>query len=426
MQIFSNPNSELLREITARPRAESSEIEERVREIALSIKARGDAALREYSRAFDKVELKNWWVSAEEFERAEALVPPDLKKAIENARANIELFHRTQREEERTVETQSGVMCWRRSIPISPVGLYIPGGSAPLFSTALMAGVPAVIAGCKKIIACTPPLHDGTINPVILFTLSTLGIRTVAKLGGAHAIAALAFGTESIPNVQKIFGPGNQYVTAAKGFVSQHGVAIDMLAGPSEVAVIADESAQPRFVAADLLAQAEHGADSQVLLVTNSSTLLERVTAELESQCALLPRAEYARRALAASRAVLVDSITQGMEIVNAYAPEHLIIQCHDARSVSNLVENAGSVFIGHYSPEAVGDYASGTNHILPTDGSAARSAGVSLDSFLKKVTFQELSVEGLRGIKETVETMAHAEGLAAHARAVSIRFEGA
>lgn len=425
MKRYLFPGDEQVAEIISRPQLPTADIESRVMPILAAVRDRGDSALREFTERFDGAALDSLVVSSEEIKRASTLVPEELKRAIAVSRKNLETFHLSQKEAPVRIETMPGVVCWRQSLPISRIGLYIPGGTAALFSTALMMGVPALIAGCQDIVACTPPGRDGQVNAAVLYTLSELGITRIFKLGGAQAVAALAFGSESVPRVEKIFGPGNQYVTVAKQLVSQHGVAIDIPAGPSEVAVVADRSADPRFIAADLLSQAEHGADSQVLLVTTDTALADLVEQELSRQLETLPRAETARKTLTESRLVIVPDLARAFEIVNCYASEHLIIMTEDPLRDSARVINAGSVFLGDYSPESVGDYASGTNHILPTAGHAARLSGVSLDSFVRKVTFQQLTREGLQQIATTVETMAKAEGLDAHAQAVSIRREG-
>jgi histidinol dehydrogenase len=359
-------------------------------------------------------------VSRKELESAK--VSPELEAAMRTAYENIYNFHWTQKEEVKAVETTPGVTCWRRSVGIEKVGLYIPGGSAPLFSTVLMLGIPAKIAGCREVILCTPPGRDGKVNEAVLFAARMCGIRKVFKTGGAQAIAAMAYGTESIPKVNKIFGPGNQYVTCAKQLVQKDGVAIDMPAGPSEVAVLADDAAVPAFVAADLLSQAEHGADSQVLLVTDSEALVDEVLKEVKAQMNVLPRKEIAVKALENSKAIVVKDVREGIELLNEYAPEHLIINCRDSAGLAEQVINAGSVFLGNYTPESAGDYASGTNHTLPTNGYAKAYSGVSLDSFVKKITFQEITKEGITQLGNTIEEMAKAEGLNAHANAVTIR----
>jgi histidinol dehydrogenase len=405
----------------ARPVIDVSRLEATVGAILNEVRSDGDAAVRKFSLQFDKVSAERM-----EVDMREAAEEPgeELKAAIRTAATNIEVFHRSQMREEMVVETIPGVRCWRRSVAIERVGLYIPGGTAPLFSTLLMLAIPARLAGCREIVLCSPPDAQGKLHPAILYAARLIGGVRVFAVGGVQAIAAMAFGTESIPAVYKIFGPGNQYVTCAKQLVQRHGLSIDMPAGPSEVAVYADETADASFVAADLLSQAEHGVDSQVMLVSSAAGVVERVLAEVERQAALLPRAEIARKALANSRAFIVGGAEQAMQLLNAYAPEHLILSCRDAEKLGERVVNAGSVFLGHYSPESVGDYASGTNHVLPTNGAARAFSGVSLDSFVKKITFQQLSTEGLKAIGGTVEAMALAEGLQAHARAVTIRLQ--
>ncbi|MFN5136485.1 MAG: histidinol dehydrogenase, partial [Chitinophagaceae bacterium] len=388
----------------------------------LEVKANGDDALKRFATIFDKVTVNELQVSKEEIDKASAAVSDELKQAIAVAKQNIETFHAKQMFAVEKIETMPGVVCWRKTVAIEKVGLYIPGGTAPLFSTILMLGVPAQIAGCKEIILCTPPAKDGSINAAILYTAQLCGITKIYKAGGAQAIAAMAFGTETIPQVYKIFGPGNQYVTAAKQLVQKDGVAIDMPAGPSEVCVMADDTANASFVAADLLSQAEHGADSQVLLVSTSEAMINAVLLETEKQLNELPRRELAAKALDNSKAILLNSIGEMIELVNAYAAEHLIISCKDDEVIAEKILNAGSMFLGNYSPESVGDYASGTNHTLPTNGYARAYSGVSVDSFVKKITLQKLSKEGLLNIGKAVELMAEAEGLEAHARAVTIR----
>lgn len=405
-----------------RPLQDSSSVEVTVTNILREVKANGDGAIRRFSSMFDKVSVDNLLVSSTEIKEAEALVSQPLKDAIAQAKDNIEKFHIHQLVDEQRVETASGVECWRKSLPIEKVGLYIPGGSAPLFSTILMLAIPARVAGCKEIILCTPPDKKGQLHPAILYTANLVGINRVFKVGGAQAIAAMAYGTVSIPRVYKIFGPGNQYVTAAKQIVQKDGVAIDMPAGPSEVAVLADDSADASFVAADLLSQAEHGHDSQVLLVTNSEELANAVNTEVAIQLKKLKRSSFAEQSLANSKIILVGDIATGVEIINEYAPEHLIISCDNDEKLAEQIHNAGSVFLGNYSPESAGDYASGTNHTLPTNGYARSYSGVSVDSFVKKITFQKLSRKGLENISKSICTMAEAEGLDAHAEAVSIR----
>jgi histidinol dehydrogenase len=418
------PRSEWPR-ITARPYQDNTAVLDSVRIILDDVRSRGEAALFEMAKRFDGADLKELFVSPVEIQAAGKMLDEELKSAIRVAYRNIEAFHRSQQHQEPVVETQPGVRCWRRSVGIERVGLYIPGGSAPLFSTVLMLGIPAQLAGCREIILCTPPAKDGSVHPAILFAASLCSISTIMKAGGAGGIGALAYGAGRFSKVDKIFGPGNQYVTAAKQMVQQEGVAIDMPAGPSEVCVVADITATPAFVAADLLSQAEHGPDSQVLLVTDSDELISSVQLELDRQLAILPRGSIAQKALLKSRVVLVKNMEEAMEISNAYAPEHLILQCADAEMWAQKVQHAGSVFIGSWSPESVGDYASGTNHTLPTNGFARGYSGVSVDSFVKKISFQQLSREGLEGIATTVITMAEAEGLEAHAEAVRVRLKG-
>jgi histidinol dehydrogenase len=424
MHTFSYPDIAANPSLLARPALAAANLEATVAQILQEVRQRGDAAVQEYTLRFDKVAVDQLEVSATELAEAEASLDPALKTAIQTAKANIEIFHAAQQSYPEVIETMPGVFCWRKNVGIDKVGLYIPGGTAPLFSTVLMLGVPAKLAGCKEIVLCSPPGTDGKIHPAILFAAKTVGVTRIFKVGGVQAIGAMAYGTESIPQVYKIFGPGNQYVTAAKQLVSREKVAIDMPAGPSEVLVCADETANPAFVAADLLAQAEHGIDSQVVVLAFSVDLLQAVLQEVENQVALLPRAEITRKALENSVAVLVNTRAEALELINDYAPEHLILAMHDADDFAEQVQNAGSVFIGNYTPESVGDYASGTNHTLPTNGYARAYSGVSLDSFVKKITFQRLTPEGLKNIGPTVETMAIAEELVAHQRAVSIRLE--
>lgn len=407
-----------------RPVLDNRSLEETVSGILAEVRRDGDAAVRKFSLAFDKSAPELLELTAAEIAAGAHGLDEALKAAIRVAAENITTFHQLQLRHESSVETMPGVRCWRKSIGIEKVGLYIPGGTAPLFSTLLMLAIPAKIAGCREIVLCSPPDREGRLHPAILFAASLVGVTKVFKVGGVQAIAAMAYGTESIPAVYKIFGPGNQYVTCAKQLVQRDGVAIDMPAGPSEVAVFADETAYPGFVAADLLSQAEHGADSQVVLVSTDPVMVETVLAMVELQMNVLPRADIARHALLNSRAFVVRDAAQAMELLNEYAPEHLILACADAEVLAEQVINAGSVFLGHYSPESVGDYASGTNHVLPTNGYARAYSGVSLDSFVKKVTFQQLTQEGLNGIGDTVRRMAEAEGLEAHARAVIIRTE--
>lgn len=424
MKKYINPSQDSWSEILQRPVFDASSLEQKVLPILEKVKSKGDVALKDYTKQFDGVEIPDLKVSHQEFEEAETLVSEELKQAIQVAQINIERFHLAQAEQPQKIETMPGVMCWRESRAISKVGLYIPGGTAPLFSTILMLGIPAIIAGCEEIVFCTPPNKEGKIHPAILYTAKAIGIENVYKVGGAQAIAAMTFGTESISKVFKIFGPGNQYVTAAKQLATKFGVAIDMPAGPSEVAVVADETANPAFVAADLLSQAEHGMDSQVVLVSNSEKIVDQVSEEIEKQLLDLPRADFARKALEHSKMIVVDTLDGVMEVINEYAPEHLILQVKNYTKLIAQVENAGSVFLGHYTPESAGDYASGTNHTLPTNGYATAYSGVSLDSFVKKVTFQEISKEGIQTIGKTIEVMAEAEQLFAHKNAVTLRLK--
>jgi histidinol dehydrogenase len=424
MQFILNPAPATWPALQQRPAAaEAPQVAARVRAIFEQVRAGGDAALRQLAAELDKATLTDLLVSEAEFAAVAVQVPSALQAAIRQAKANIEAFHNAQREPEIHLETMPGVACSRRSVPVQRVGLYVPGGTAPLFSTLLMLGVPARLAGCPEVVVCTPPQADGSISPVILFVAQLLGIDKVVKAGGAQAVAALALGTATVPAVDKIFGPGNRYVTAAKQLAAaEFGVAIDMPAGPSEVLVIADAGANPAFVAADLLSQAEHGPDSQVVVLSNSQAVLEKVQAEVLSQLATLPRRAVAAQALENSRAILLPDAAAMLAFSNQYAPEHLILATDNAEELAAQVTNAGSVFLGHLTPEAVGDYASGTNHTLPTSGYARQYSGVSLDSFVKKITFQRLSPVGLQALGPVVEIMAEAEGLAAHARAVTLR----
>lgn len=424
MKKYLNPGRESWPEIITRPVMDQQVLTQRVKEILDAVKAQGDEALLKYTEKFDQVSLQELRVPHSSLETAESLLAPELIRAIQVARNNIEAFHRTQKETLRKVETMPGVVCWRKSVPIQRVGIYIPGGTAPLFSTILMLAVPAQLAGCEQIVLCTPPHKDKGIHPAILFTAHLLGITEVFQVGGAQAIAAMAYGTDQIPQVDKIFGPGNQYVTLAKQLVSQEGVAIDMPAGPSEVAIVADEKADPSFVAADLLSQAEHGTDSQVLLLTPHESLFHATQEALETQLAALPRADIAKQALKNSACVILESWDDIADLTNAYAPEHLILSMENSESFGEKVINAGSVFLGYYTPESLGDYASGTNHTLPTNGYARAYSGVSLDSFVKKITFQQVSAEGLKRLGPTVEVMAEAEQLMAHKSAISIRLK--
>ena len=422
MILISNPDKSQWQEILKRPVMNTENLFDTVRSVIDRVKEEGDRAVLDYEEKFDKVVLASLAVSEEEQQEAENLVSEDLKAAIRLAKQNIETFHAAQRFEGKKVQTQPGVTCWQKAVAIEKVGLYIPGGTAPLFSTVLMLAVPARIAGCKEIVLCTPPGRDGKVHPAVLFAAKVAGVNRIFKAGGIQAIAAMAYGTESVPKVYKIFGPGKQYVTAAKQLVNLRDVAIDMPAGPSEVEVLADETANPIFVAADLLSQAEHGVDSQAILITTSVELQQAVKVEVERQLALLPRKEIAEESLANSKLIVVDSMTEAIELTNAYAPEHLIIETEDYLSVAERIVNAGSVFLGSLTPESAGDYASGTNHTLPTNGYAKAYSGVSLDSFIRKITFQEIKPEGLNIIGPAIELMAANEQLDAHKNAVSVR----
>lgn len=422
--VFINPLKEQWKAILERPAFDSKSLENIVTPILLDVKLNGDAAIKKYAAKFDGIELTELKVSEEEIMAAVALVDNELKVAIDLAKNNITKFHAAQKEVITQIETTTGVVCWRKSIAIQKVGLYIPGGSAPLFSTLLMLGIPAVLAGCSEIVVCTPADKNGKINPVILYVAQLIGLKNIYKTGGAQAIGAMAYGTETVPQVYKIFGPGNQYVTGAKQLVNKEGIAIDMPAGPSEVAVYADETANHGFVAADLLSQAEHGADSQVILVATTQVIVNKVQKEIDKQLAVLSRNEVAAKALQNARFIVMENVDAAFELLNEYAAEHLIISSNNAFVLADKVINAGSVFLGHLSPESVGDYASGTNHTLPTNGYAKAYSGVSLDSFVKKVTFQQLSKEGIKNIGNAVELMAAAEGLDAHKNAVSIRLK--
>ncbi|MBQ8676477.1 MAG: histidinol dehydrogenase [Bacteroidaceae bacterium] len=407
-----------------RPRKDAAQLNATVQSVLDDVRLRGDAAVKEYEQKFDRVALTSLKVTEAEMLEAETLVDDELKAAMRQAHHNIQTFHEAQRFVGRKVETQPGVTCWQKAVPIERVGLYIPGGTAPLFSTVLMLATPAKIAGCKQIVLCSPPNREGKLHPAILVAARIAGVDNIYKIGGVQAIGAMAYGTESVPKVYKIFGPGNQYVMAAKQIVSLHDVAIDMPAGPSEVAIVADESANPVFVAADFLSQAEHGVDSQAVLVTTSQSMLKAVDEEVKRQLALLPRKEIASKALENSKLIYVETLDEAIEIINDYAPEHLILAVNDYMSVAGRIVNAGSVFLGNYSCESAGDYASGTNHTLPTSGYAKAYSGVSLDSFIRKITFQELTPEGIQNIGPAVELMAQHEQLDAHRRAMTLRME--
>ncbi|MBN1116697.1 MAG: histidinol dehydrogenase [Bacteroidales bacterium] len=424
MEVIKYPPREKWQKLLERPTFESTSLDSKVREVIEDVKKRGDEAVKEYSLKFDKVELTGLIVSDDEIKAAIHEVSEELKNSIEIAINNIQKFHEAQKPAVIKVETSMGVECWQKPIPITKVGLYIPGGTAPLFSTILMLAIPAKIAGCKELVLCTPPGKNGKVNPAIVYVASRIGIDKIFKIGGIQAIASMAYGTESVPKVYKIFGPGNQYVTAAKQMVSRDAVAIDMPAGPSEVAVVADEQSNPVYVASDLLSQAEHGADSQVILFTDSESFIEKLNVELEKQLSILPKKEYATKSLENSKTFLLKDKTEIMQMVNAYAPEHLILSTKDADNLALQIVNAGSVFIGENTPESAGDYASGTNHTLPTHGWAKSYSGVNLDSFYKKVTFQKISKEGLKIIGPAIENMAEAEELIAHKRAVSLRLK--
>jgi len=424
MDTILNPDKSQWDSLCKRPVLEKANLDYVVREILERVKNKQDKAIDYYSRKFDGHPSGDLKITIEEIERSAELVPHELKEALTEAKRNIEIFHAAQLIREEAIETSEGVRCWRKSVGIEKVGLYIPGGSAPLFSTLLMLGIPAKLAGCSTIVVCTPPGENGEVSPVILYTASLLGITDIYKVGGAQAIAAMAYGTETIPAVYKIFGPGNQYVTKAKELVQMEGVAIDMPAGPSEVLVIADDSASPEFVAADLLSQAEHGADSQVILLSNSNSFIQKVQKQIAVQLAVLPRKKIASEALKNSRSVLLSSLDECINFSNLYAPEHLIINTENSNSLSEKVKNAGSVFLGAYSCESAGDYASGTNHTLPTNGYAKMYSGLSTESFMKRITFQEISSEGMNKLGPVIEKMAEAESLQGHRNAVSVRLK--
>ncbi|MEN9513249.1 MAG: histidinol dehydrogenase [Bacteroidota bacterium] len=424
MNLVINPPKKEWSEIIQRPVFDAKSLMPMVQEVLNAIQEKGDQAVKDYTLSFDQVNLSSIQLNEDQINQIASTLDSHVKKAIEVAKINIEKFHQTQLQKVEKIETMPGVWCWRKSIGIEKVGIYIPGGTAPLFSTVLMLGIPASIAGCKEIILCTPPNKDGKIDAAIAYAAQLIGIKNIYTIGGVQAIGAMAFGTESVPKVYKIFGPGNQYVTAAKQLVQQYGTAIDMPAGPSEVCVWADETAIPSFVAADLLSQAEHGADSQVLLVASEEKIVEQVKQALNEQLLLLPRKDFAEKALANSKAIVIHETEQALALINEYAPEHLILSIQQAEMMAEKVWNAGSVFIGNYSPESVGDYASGTNHTLPTNGYAKAYSGVSVDSFVKKITFQQLTERGLTNIAQTVMDMAKAESLDAHSKAVQIRVD--
>ncbi|CAZ98650.1 histidinol dehydrogenase [Zobellia galactanivorans] len=420
-KIYSPDRSEWNR-ILERPTQTVADIEQTVEAIFKEVRANGDATLRKYTEKFDGVVLENIVVSEDEIEEASALVSQELKDAIQLAKNNIEVFHKAQKTSKVSVETANGVQCWQEKRPIQKVGLYIPGGTAPLFSTILMLAVPATIAGCEELVLCSPPNKEGKINPAILYTANLCGVTKIFKAGGIQAIASMAFGTESIPQVYKIFGPGNQFVTVAKQIATKHGVSIDMPAGPSELLVLADDSANAAFVASDLLSQAEHGVDSQVVLVSTSKDMIDAVEKEVEKQLQKLPRKEIAEKAIANSKLIYVEDDRTANDLINAYGPEHYIVCVENEDFFVDNIKNAGSVFIGNYTPESAGDYASGTNHTLPTNGYAKQYSGVNLDSFMKSMTFQKISETGIKEIGAAIEIMAEAEGLEAHKNAVTLR----
>lgn len=424
MKVIKHPLKTNWSELTKRPEIERNQLNQIVSDIMANVKKNDDQAIFEYTAQFDKAKLSSLEVTNQEMERAMSIVSKELKDAIAVAKRNIEIFHNSQKSKDSIIETTSGVQCWRKSVGIEKVGLYIPGGSAPLFSTILMLAIPAKIAGCSEIILCTPPDSNGAINPAILYTASVVGVTKIFKVGGAQAIAAMAYGTKTVPSVNKIFGPGNQFVTKAKELAQQKGVAIDMPAGPSEVLVIADETCNPTFVASDLLSQAEHGADSQVVLLSNHEKVIDQVNKALEKQLAELPRSEIAQQALSNSRSILLNDKSECIEFSNQYAPEHLIIASDNPDKYVDKIINAGSVFLGNYSCESAGDYASGTNHTLPTNGFAKNHSGVSLDSFVKKITFQKINKIGIKNIGPSIEIMAEAEQLFAHKNAVTLRLK--
>ncbi len=424
MKKFFNPTKAEWPEILKRPTQTVEDIEETVNQVFAEVKSKGDAAVSKYTELFDGINLANTQVTEEEVNAASNEVSEELKEAIKLAKNNIEKFHTAQKTDKIEIETTNGVKCWQEKRAIQKVGLYIPGGSAPLFSTILMLAAPANIAGCKEIVLCTPPDKNGNVHPAILYTAELCGVTKIYKVGGIQAIAAMTFGTESVPKVYKIFGPGNQFVTVAKQLATRHNVAIDMPAGPSELLVFADDSSNAAFVASDLLSQAEHGADSQVILVSTSKDLIEKVEKEVESQLEVLPRKSIAEKAIAHSRLIYVEKKEDALELIDEYGPEHFIICADDEAFFTEGIQNAGSVFIGNYTPESAGDYASGTNHTLPTNGYAKQYSGVNLDSFMKSMTFQKITEEGIKEIGPAIELMAEAEGLEAHKNAVTLRLK--
>ncbi|MDO6852661.1 histidinol dehydrogenase [Cellulophaga lytica] len=424
MNKIDNPAVADWKQVLERPTQTVADIEGTVVSVFNEVKIDGDKAIQKYTAKFDGVSLQSTIVSVEELVEAEKLVSEELKKAIQLAKSNIETFHKAQKTSKVSIETANGVDCWQEKRPIQKVGLYIPGGTAPLFSTILMLATPANIAGCKEIVLCSPPNKEGKINPAILYAANLCGVTKIYKVGGIQAIAAMTFGTQTIPQVYKIFGPGNQFVTVAKQIATKYGVAIDMPAGPSELLVLADDTANAAFVASDLLSQAEHGTDSQVILVSTSKQMISDVETELEKQLAVLPRVEIATQAIANSKLIYIETLETAMQLINEYAPEHFIVCVENEDYVLNTIENAGSVFIGNYTPESAGDYASGTNHTLPTNGYAKQYSGVNLDSFTKSITFQKISEQGIKEIGEAIELMADAEGLQAHKNAVTLRLK--
>lgn len=424
MNKIDNPAVADWKQVLERPTQTVADIEDTVVSVFNEVKTDGDKAIQKYTAKFDGVSLQSTIVSVEELVEAEKLVSEELKKAIQLAKSNIEAFHKAQKTSKVSIETANGVDCWQEKRPIQKVGLYIPGGTAPLFSTILMLATPANIAGCTEIVLCSPPNKEGKINPAILYAANLCGVTKIYKVGGIQAIAAMTFGTQTIPQVYKIFGPGNQFVTVAKQIATKYGVAIDMPAGPSELLVLADDTANAAFVASDLLSQAEHGTDSQVILVSTSKQMISGVETELEKQLAVLPRVEIATQAIANSKLIYIETLETAMQLINEYAPEHFIVCVENEDYVLNTIENAGSVFIGNYTPESAGDYASGTNHTLPTNGYAKQYSGVNLDSFTKSITFQKISEQGIKEIGEAIELMADAEGLQAHKNAVTLRLK--
>ena len=424
MKIIKNPSSKNWQEVLKRPTQTVDDIEATVNEIFSEVRSKGDQAIEKYTSLFDGIAIKNIEVSSEEIQQAEKEISAELKEAIQLAKENITKFHAAQKTDRVEVETQNGVKCWQEKRPIQKVGLYIPGGSAPLFSTILMLAVPAQLAGCQEIVLCTPPDKEGNIHPAILYTSNLCGVTKIFKVGGIQAIAGLTFGTETIPQVYKIFGPGNQFVTVAKQLATRYNVAIDMPAGPSELLVFADQTAKPSFIASDLLSQAEHGADSQVILVTTSEDILKEVEEEIQQQLKYLPRKAIAEKAIENSKLILVENEEIALQLINQYAPEHFIVVAKNEDFFVNGIQNAGSVFIGNYTPESAGDYASGTNHTLPTNAYAKQYSGVNLESFQKSMTFQKINETGIKSIGKAIELMAEAEGLQAHKNAVSLRLK--